>query len=573
MDRRETEVFVGAGRAHVRRAFPLILIFALAAVVYFQHGFEGGISRDNAIYLYSGQKMAEGVPPYVSIFDHKGPLAPMIVGAGVVISRFFSTADISTVRVLFFVIGCLAVASAYLLGGHLFRSQRAGLFAALTFLGLFGFARYAVSAPEAKTPMVLFEVLSLLFASQRRWFLAGLCGSLAFLVWQPMAVFVLVPLFLAATQKERPKLRAVSRVASGAGLPVAVTAAYFYINGAFEELVNGSILFNARFLDREQFLTREEFFGPFRAVFQGYSTILVPVVVGAMLASAIIGLATLIWLHLFGRPSRGSFRDIVTGGAFAPILLSLPFPVLWSLVDFQGYPDFYVFIPYVAVGFGGFLSFLVGRAGGEEAGGILGGLPGGVPGGMRGLLTAGLCVVLIAVAVVGSLVVVDPAKGVSSLSEEDRPVDQRDLDYQMRAASQIQERFGKDAKVISIGAPQLLVLLHKTNPSPYAFVVRGIDCEIAVQTPGGFEGWLRQLRAYDPDVIAVGQTSGRYTPVLVDWLNSRYRMEEIGPWTLYVKDGRPRHEETAAREAAARAAVYEARISGEPVEGCATIEE
>jgi hypothetical protein len=35
-----------------------------------------------------------------------------------------------------------------------------------------------------------------------------------------------------------------------------------------------------------------------------------------------------------------------------------------------------------------------------------------------------------------------------------------------------------------------------------------------------------------------------------------------------VKDGRPRHEETAAREAAASAAVYEARVSGEPVEGC-----
>ncbi len=184
------------------------------------------------------------------------------------------------------------------------------------------------------------------------------------------------------------------------------------------------------------------------------------------------------------------------------------------------------------------------------------------------MLTAGLCAVLIAVAVVGSLVVVDPAKGVSSLSTEDRPPDQRDLEYQMRAASKIQERFGKDAKVVSIGAPQLLVLLDKTNPNPYAFVVRGIDCQIAVQTPGGFEGWLRQLQAYDPDVIALGQTSGQYAPVLLNWLKTHYQREDIGPWTLYVKSADP----VENREEAARDAVYQARVGGPPVggpiEGC-----
>ena len=233
-------------------------------------------------------------------------------------------------------------------------------------------------------------------------------------------------------------------------------------------------------------------------------------------------------------------------------------------MDFQGYPDFYVFIPYVAAGFGGFLSFLVGRVG--EAGGdaVV------MPGGMRGLLTAGLCALLIAVAVVGSLVVVDPAKGVSSLSTEDRPPDQRDLEYQMQAAQKIQERFGKGAKVVSIGAPQLLVLLDKTNPNPYAFVIRGIDCQIAVQTPGGFEGWLHQLEAYDPDVIALGQTSGQYAPMLLTWLKMHYEREEIGPWTLYVKTGHPDEN----REAAARDAVHEARLGGPPgpFEGCETPE-
>jgi hypothetical protein len=203
----------------------LLLIFALAAAVSSLYGLGGGLSRDGAIYLYSGQRMAEGVPPYVSVFDHKGPLAPMLAGAGVMLSKLLNSNDIMTVRVVFFLMGCLAVVSAYLLGSSLFKSQRAGIFAALTFLAFFSFGRYATAEPEAKTPMLLFEVLALLLTSQKRWFWAGLCGSLAFLVWQPMVVFPLVILILAATQPAGARSSALSRAVSGAGLPVAATVA------------------------------------------------------------------------------------------------------------------------------------------------------------------------------------------------------------------------------------------------------------------------------------------------------------------------------------------------------------
>ena len=510
-----------------RKAFALLTVLFLAAAVYYGQSFEGALSRDNAIYLYSGQRMAEGIPPYVSIFDHKGPLAPMLVGIGVALSPYLGATDITAVRAVFFLIGCLAVVATYLLGSSLFKSQRAGLFTALTFLGFFGFARYAVSSPEAKTPMVLFEVLCLLFASQKRWALAGLCGSLAALVWQPMAVFSLVAFVLAATQKDEPRLNASLRAVAGAGVPVAATGIYFYFQGALDELVSGSILFNARYLDREQLLSTAEFFAPVKAIFQGYDTILVPIVVGVMLTAVIIGLVTLGSIHLLKRAYSGPSGRPMRKGAFAPIFLSLPFPVLWSLVDFQGYPDFYVFIPYVAIGFGGFLGFVVGRIGSNGV---------AIPGGTR-LLTVGLCVALTAVAVLGSLVVVDPARGVSTLDTEERPPGPNDLDYQRRAAYEVQMRFGEDAKVVSIGAPQLLVLLHKTNPNPYAFIIRGIDDQIAVETPGGFEGWIEDLEAYDPDVIAFGRTSGTHSPMLLEWLESRYDKEKIGPWTLYVKEG------------------------------------
>lgn len=507
-------------------AVTLIAIFALTAVVYYSYGLQGGISRDGAIYLYSGQRMAEGVPPYVSIFDHKGPLAPMLAGAGVILSGLLGTDDIMTVRVVFFVLGCLAVTSAYLLGSHLFKSHRAGLYASLTFLAFFCFGRYATAEPEAKTPMLLFQVLALLFTSQKRWFRAGLFGSLAFLVWQPMAIFPLATLFLAAIRPGGPRSRAVARALAGTGLPVALTVAYFYMEGALYELINGSILFNARYLDQEQFSSLVPLLmAPARAIFQGYSTVLIPVVIVAMVLSVIVALVMLGRLYLPKRLDGGLLGGAVEREAFAPILLTLPFPFIWSLMDFQGYPDFFVFIPYVALAFGGFLYLAVDRF--EAA-----------TGAGRSLAVMA-CFALTAMAVVSSLITIDLGARASSLATDERGPAAGDLDYQKRAAYEIQERFGPDAKVVSIGVPQLLVLLGDTNPNPYAFVIRGIDQQIADETPGGFSGWLRALGDYEPDVIAFGETSGPYEQRLVRWLGAHYQRDEVGPWTLYVKKGYP----------------------------------
>jgi len=526
---RELEPLGGAHSLRVPVGVTLVLIFALAAVVSSWYGLGGGISRDGAVYLYSGQRMAEGVPPYVSVFDHKGPLAPMLAGAGVMLSKLLNTDQIMTVRVVFFLMGCLAVVSAYLLGSSLFKSQRAGIFAALTFLGFFCFARYATAEPEAKTPMLLFEVLALLLTSQKRWFWAGLCGSLAFLVWQPMAVFPLVTIFLAATCPGGSRSSAISRAVSGAGLPVAAIAAYFYAEGALYELINGSILFNLRYLDQDKFSSvAPQLVAPARAIFQGYTTILIPLVICAMLAAVVISAVTLGRLYLPKGPARVSLGNVATRETFAPVLLTLPFPIIWSMMDFQGYPDFFVFIPYVAIGFGGFLYFLAGRVEAADGAGLRG---------VRRSFVPIAYAILTAIAVVSSLITIKLAAEVSTLDTGGRGPKPGDFDYQQQAALEVRDRFGEDAKVVSIGVPQLLVLLHDTNPNPYAFVIRGIDREIALQTPGGFQGWLGELGAYDPDVIAFGQTSGHYKRELVDWLDTHYQRQQIGPWIVYVKEG------------------------------------
>ena len=74
----------------------------------------------------------------------------MLAGLGVMLSKQLGWSDIYTVRLLFFVIGCFAVVSVYLLGHSLFRSQRVGVFAALTFLGFLALLRKLLEALTIK---------------------------------------------------------------------------------------------------------------------------------------------------------------------------------------------------------------------------------------------------------------------------------------------------------------------------------------------------------------------------------------------------------------------------------------
>ncbi|MDQ3589428.1 MAG: hypothetical protein M3392_04200, partial [Actinomycetota bacterium] len=173
------------------------------------------------------------------------------------------------------------------------------------------------------------------------------------------------------------------------------------------------------------------------------------------------------------------------------------------------------------------LYFVAGRVEGADGASL---------GGVRRSFVPIMYALLTAIAVISSLITIKLAAQVSSLDMDGRGPKPGDFDYQQKAATQVRERFGEDAKIASIGVPQLLVLLSERNPNAYAFIIRGIDHEIALRTPGGFEGWLQELGAYDPDVIAFGKTSGKYKPELMDWLRSHYVREQIGPWIVFVKE-------------------------------------
>src|SRR5215471_18734382 len=90
-------------------------LFFVSCGVYLQYGLNGWLARDPAIYMYGGQQMAQGVPPYVSIFDVRGPLTPILPGIGVIIGRLLHMDDLIAVRIFFLMISALTCVSIYLL--------------------------------------------------------------------------------------------------------------------------------------------------------------------------------------------------------------------------------------------------------------------------------------------------------------------------------------------------------------------------------------------------------------------------------------------------------------------------
>ena len=483
-----------------------VLVFILTAFIYGQFGFQGKLYRDDANLLYSSQRMAEGVPPYISIFNHTVPLPPLLGGLGVVISKKMGWNDLYTVRFLFFMIGCLTAVSVYFLGSAFGGSQWIGFMVALVFIQFFPFAKSAISGPQKKVPMVLFEVLALLLTSKKRWFWAGLCGSLAFLTWQAMGIFPIVTLFLAAISPEKDRLQNILRTTAGIVLPLIFVISYFYFYGAFWQLLDGAILFNIRHIDRR---TTSLFYPFFRLIYVvgfRYDALLLPI---------LIGLIMMVYISLRKISQYSSFKALLNRDPFAPLLITFPAPLLWSLIDFQGIPDFFVFLPYVSIGFGYFIDVIFQQ--------------------MKELLLKnrshpfyqrapqffliGLVAALIAFAEVNVFLHKDS-----------------ELGNQKKGAIEIEHRFGREVRFLSIGTPELLVLLHRENPNPYVFIISGIDRYIHEKSNNGFEGWLKELEAFRPEVIGFGETHGRHTPKLMDWMNSNYHPEQIGPWHIYVRN-------------------------------------
>src|SRR3954466_4197219 len=211
-----------------RRALLLALgggavALVIAVVLFTRFSINDNFWRDEAISSCGGQQLADGVPVYSGIFDPKPPLPTFLNAFAVLSARAVDKNDLTVMRAEFFVFALLTVAAIYLLGLWLWRSPLAALAGAVTFASFQGFAQDALAGPDAKTPGILLMVVSLALLVRRRWFLAGIAGSLASLAGHPLGICAAAAVraaLLVSEPEDEPRWKRGARALGGVAIPL-----------------------------------------------------------------------------------------------------------------------------------------------------------------------------------------------------------------------------------------------------------------------------------------------------------------------------------------------------------------
>ena len=461
----------------VRRIDPWGPALAAASVaIFLLNGFGGLLTRDLALYAYSGQQFAEGVPPYVSVLNRAGPLAHIVPGFGAMLARALGTDDLMTMRALMMVLSVVAVWLTYLLGRDAFGSRAAGVTAVATLLTFQGFVSYATGGPREKTTMMLLVVIALLAVVHRRWALAGVAVALATLTWQP-AFFVgtTTALVAALGLPWRERWRAWIGFGLGGVAATAVVTAYFALEGALPELVEGFWSVNASHT-RQTSLVKFLWVDAGEMV-DGFGWGLVLMVVGLVASVAVAVVAR-------REPGpRDAARMAVIGMGAATVVA-----FLWSLVAFNGWADAVFVLPLAATGLAGLAALVTSRTG-------------------RPLATRA-----VAAYVVAALVATAIDTWVT------RPDDLRPMRAETEAAL---DAAGPGVSVLSVGAPQPLVFGQLRNPLRHQMFIAGLQDYLDDTLPGGLEGLVSVVESDRPTFVTMDHPS--WYPWFEPLLEQHYR--------------------------------------------------
>jgi 4-amino-4-deoxy-L-arabinose transferase-like glycosyltransferase len=473
---------------------------AVAVALYTRYSIYSKLTRDEGIYTYGGQQMAHGVAPYASIVDAKTPGASMVAGLGAAVARVIGRNDVLVIRLVFFACAVLTVLAVYVLAARLWSSVLGGLAAAVVFASFQGFAQDALTGPDAKTPGVLFAVVSMWLAVRRQWFWAAFAGSLAFLFWQPLVIYAVIPVVGAVVLSSGQRWRALALSVAGAAAPLLATVIYFAAEGALGKFYESAFLFPAEGLQRAP-----ETLGHRLQVITGvvrnsyhFSGALFWIGLVLLVAAAVVAVVG----------GRSDWRAALRDPLILVVVVTLVVEAAYALYDFQGYPDVYPFLPYAAMGFGAAVALAARWLKNPPA-------------------RRGAAVAVLATAI--ALTVVSWSWFTNSPANNDA------LRRQRAAACAIKRIVLPGTSLYSMGDPNPFVLTGERSPDRYIYLGAGVDTWKVNHTKGGFDGWTAQIQAHHPSVVVVGIWRGDYRKPMDDWLTaSGYQHGFLGWYGLYV---------------------------------------
>ena len=97
------------------------------------------------------------------------------------------------------------------------------------------------------------------------------------------------------------------------------------------------------------------------------------------------------------------------------------------------------------------------------------------------------------------------------------------LPFQRADVQRVADEMGDgDWSIMTIDAPIYNVLLRKRNVTRYMILIPAIEQMIEDYEPGGFRGWLTEVRRAKPDLVVVGSLPIRRRAAIQRWLRKRY---------------------------------------------------
>lgn len=484
-------------RLRPRRPDPLTVVcFLVAAGVYALHGLHRMLDRDPSLYIYGGQRFADGVLPYVDVVNRAGPLAHVFPGLGVLGGRLIGVGDVEGVRGLFLLLSAGAVAATYALGRDVGRSRLVGLLAAGVLLTFEGISFYAAFGPREKTVMVLFTALALLASTRRRWLATGVWIALATLTWQPVFFAAALGALAAIVVAEpwRRWWRAALLVALGGAIPSLATVAVYAAAGRLQVLLDCFVVINARYTSQSGALSDLGGLWQHLVAGFGWSTWLFVVGLVAAVLLAVVALAP------------RSADHLERGGAAAVGVFTLG-GVAWTLRAFDNWPDTMLLVPAAAVGAAGLVGLVLRRLD-----------------------------LRVAVTATGVLVALALALSVSySLDHRDTTIakEQAVADAALEAVP--------GATIVTIEAPQPLVLTRTHNLSRFLLYSNGMRRYIDATEPGGIHGMMRRLHDRHPDLVAIGRPKHPWSAELTQGYT---KVSVLPQWSWWISDDVPAAQRT-----------------------------
>jgi hypothetical protein len=325
---------------NVRRLVPPALLFGLGLWLFrLYQPFSRAITIDNQLYFFIAERVAAGVPPHLSLVDHKHALSAMLSGWAMLLGRAAGIDDVYSVRILSMI---LAATLPCALWAVAFRLTRREIVAHITAFVALSFDDFFVQAAMGVRPqlfMAIFMVYSFAALGARRYVTAGATAIASFLCWQP--ALLVFGSSCVAILLERSSKRALVRYVAGGLIVLLMYEGYFWYHGALREQLFQSYVLPSELggykykplWDGLVFVLRDGRWG------LGW-LVVIPAVYLATLV--LLVLEPLVRWRRFWERLRG---DALPGALAATALLALAF----TLIDHQAYPDRYFLQPFIAL--------------------------------------------------------------------------------------------------------------------------------------------------------------------------------------------------------------------------------